>query len=56
MTIMKTKTDRMFVPISLQNSPHNPERDMLIIMKDVSKIDKYSIDREETLDENKLAK
>lgn len=56
MTIIKTKTDKIFVPISLQSSPHNPERDMIIVMKDASKIDKYSIDREETLDENKLAK
>lgn len=29
---------------------------MLIIMKSVDRIDKYAIDHEESLDENKLAK
>lgn len=56
MTIIKTKTSRIFVPSVLQNSPVNPEHDFLVVMRSVDKLDKYFIDRGEDLDENLIAK
>lgn len=56
MTFIKAKTGQIFIPISIQNSPFNPEYEMLIIMSSIEKLDKFSLDREESLDETKLAK
>ena len=32
MSMIKAKTDRIFVPLVIQNSPINPSNDMIIIM------------------------
>ena len=56
MTIIKTKTNRIFVPSVLQNSPVNPETDFLIVMRSIDKLDKFFIDRSDDIDENLLAK
>jgi hypothetical protein len=56
MTIIKTKTGQIFIPTMIQNSPIEPNTEMLIIMRSIEKLDKFSIDREVIIDENKLSK
>lgn len=56
MTIIKTKTGQIFIPTMIQNSPIEPNTEMLIIMRSIEKLDKFSIDREAIIDENKLSK
>lgn len=56
MTIIKTKTGQIFIPTSIQNSPLNTDTEMIIVMRSIEKIDKFSIDREGILDETRLAK
>jgi hypothetical protein len=56
MTIIKTKTGQIFIPTVLQNSPGSSEADMMIVMRSIEKLDKFSIDREGILDESKLSK
>jgi hypothetical protein len=56
MMIIKTKTNKIFIPSVLQNSPINTQGEMLIVMRNVDKLDKFSIDRELIADESKLAR
>lgn len=56
MTMIKTKTNQIFIPCALQNSPINTQTEMLIIMRNIEKLDKFSIDREAIIDESRLSK
>jgi hypothetical protein len=56
MSIIKKKTKKFFIPAVLQNSPINSKEDMLIVMRNVDKFDKFLIDRKHIEDEKKLAR
>jgi hypothetical protein len=56
MQIIKTKTGQIFVPTVIQNSPINTQMEMLISMRSIEKLDKFSIDREAIIDDSRLAR
>ena len=56
MLIIRTKTNKLFIPTAIQNSPINTQTEMLIIMRSIDKLDKFQIEMYETLDESSLAK
>ena len=57
MTVIKSRTGQIFLPVVIQNSPLNPQTEMLIVMRSLDKnFDKYAIDHEMYLDENRLSK
>jgi hypothetical protein len=57
MSIIKAKTGKIFIPLSIQNSLMDPSYDMIIILREYDeKFHKYNVDREIKHDEGKLAK
>ena len=57
MSLIKAKTNHIFLPMVIQNSPINPQTEMVIIMRSLEvKFDKYQIDKDYNFDENRLAK
>eukprot|EP00347_Sterkiella_histriomuscorum_P022490 403338297 len=53
---IKSKTSQLFIPTVIQNSPINPQHEMLLTMRSIEKMDKYQIDPEVIIDDTKLAK
>jgi hypothetical protein len=56
MTIIKAKTQKLFVPVSIQNNPINPDTEMIILMRSTENADVLGIDVGLSKDENVLAK
>ena len=50
------KTGQIFVPTVIQNSLMSPMKEMMIYMRSIEKLDKFTIDREAIIDETRLAK
>lgn len=44
LTIIKHKTGKLFIPISLQNSPVSPNTDMIIVLRAADNLDIFSLD------------
>ena len=55
MMIIRTKTNKMFIPTVIQNSPINTQTEMLIILRNIEKSAKFQLDALD-LEETKLAK
>lgn len=53
---IKSKTSQLFIPTVLQNSPINPQHEMILVMRSIEKLDKYQIDPEVIIEDSKLAK
>lgn len=56
MTLIKAKTQKLFVPVSIQNNPVNPDTEMIILMRSTDNADVLGIDVSLVKDENILAK
>jgi hypothetical protein len=44
------------VPTVIQNSPINPSNDMVVILRNIERLDKLKLDTDSILDEKKLPK
>ena len=44
MSIIRAKTNKLFVPVTIQNNPLNPNNEMIILMRAVDNMDVYSLD------------
>lgn len=56
MTSIKLKTGKIFIPVSIQNNPLNPDTEMLILMRTTENSEILGIDVGNVRDENILAK
>jgi hypothetical protein len=58
MGIIKARTGKIFVPITIQNSPLSPNDEMLVLLRayDKEKSEIFGFDQEITTDENLLSK
>ncbi len=55
MTFLKAKTQKLYVPTSIINSPLNPNTDMFILMRPTELLEKGMVEKD-ILDENVIAK
>jgi hypothetical protein len=55
MTFLKAKTQKLFVPSSIINSPLNPNNDMFILMRPTELLERGMVEKD-ILDENVIAK
>jgi hypothetical protein len=56
MTFLKAKTNTIFVPTLIANSPLNPNTEMIIVMRPSDLVDKHFFDGEVSFDESLVAK
>ena len=56
MTFIKNKTNKIFVPTAIINSPSNPNAEMMLFMRPRELLDRYLIDLENTDNEDAVAK
>lgn len=56
MTSVKAKTGKIFIPVSIQNNPLNPDTEMLILMRTTENSEILGIEVGNVRDENILAK
>jgi hypothetical protein len=55
-TTIKSLTGQIFVPTVVQSSPIFPTHDLIIILRNIERLDKLKLDTDSILDEKKLAK
>ncbi len=56
LSLLKTLTGQLFVPLSLQPSPMLPDSDMLVMLRNIERLDKLRLDSESIMDEKRLAR
>lgn len=57
MSTVKTLTSgQLFVPLAVQPSPLLPDTDMLLLLRNIERLDKLKLDSESILDDKRLAR
>ena len=53
---LKQKTNKIFVPVSIQASPLNPNADLIVMMRAAGKVERFIYNEDLPMDENLVAK
>jgi len=56
LAILKQQTNKMFLPVSLQGSPLDPDSELMILLRPIQQIEAFIYNESLSMDENVIAK
>ena len=56
MQLVKSLTGQIFVPTVVQSSPVHSDTDMIVMLRNIERLDKLKLDTDSILDEKKLVR